>query len=180
MAADRGNRASRLTTARLRLRPVSATDRTRLAAIFRDPYVRRYLWDSQIADLAQVDAIIASSEETMRLHGLGLWCAAERAAASALAIGFAGARPMVSGEFELIYGFLPEHWGRGFALEAARAVVERAFALDQPRVWAGTDVENKASERVMRRLGMAFDHRVTVGGLPQIYYRLDRAEAPSE
>jgi ribosomal-protein-alanine N-acetyltransferase len=161
-----------LETRQLALRPVARSDRHRLLAIFRDPYVRRYLWDSRLAEPAEVDAIIAASESSFRAHGLGIWCAAERGGATT--IGFAGARPMASGDFELIYGFLPEHWGRGFALEAARAVVARAFERGQPRVWAGTDVENKASERVMRRLGMRFDRRETVGGLPQVYYVLER------
>jgi ribosomal-protein-alanine N-acetyltransferase len=174
-----GHRAE-LATPRLSLRPVSPADRARLRAIFRDPYVRRYLWDSLIVDFEQVDPIIAASEEAMRVHGLGIWCVAERGDASALAIGFAGARPMASGELELIYGFLPEHWGRGFALEASRAVLALAFERGHARVWAGTDVENKASERVMRRLGMRFDHRVTVNGLPQIYYVMERGRPARE
>jgi len=69
---------------------------------------------------------------------------------------------------------LPEHWGRGFAVEAARAVLARAFALGQKRVWAGTDLENKASQRVMQRLGMRFDRRERALGLPQVYYVIER------
>jgi ribosomal-protein-alanine N-acetyltransferase len=163
-----------LTTPRLALRACAPADRARLLAIFRDPYVRRYLWDSRIVDFADVDAIIAASEQALRAHGLGIWCAAEREPVAAQTIGFAGARPMASGEFELIYGFLPEHWGRGFALDAARAVMSHAFARGAARLWAGTDIENKASERVMQRLGMRFAHRVTVSGLPQIYYAIER------
>ena len=161
-------------TARLSLRPIAPADRERLHAIFRDPYVRRYLWDSELVSLARVDAVVAASEVSFREHGLGIWCAAERAARVSEMIGFVGARPMKSGELELIYGFLPAHWGRGFAEEAARAVMARAFEAGQARVWAGTDVENKASERVMRRLGMRFDRRETIGGLPQVYYVIDR------
>ena len=168
-----------LLTERLALRPCTGADRARLRAIFRDPYVRRYLWDAQLVDFEQVDAVIAASAQVLRERGLAIWCATQRGDPRAETIGFAGARPMERGEFELIYGFLPEHWGRGFAAEAARAVIERAFALGEPRIWAGTDRENKASERVMQQLGMRFDHRVTVNGLPQVYYVLERpAHAP--
>jgi ribosomal-protein-alanine N-acetyltransferase len=175
MVSEDDRSDARLTSPRLALRPITAADRSRLRAIFRDPYVRRYLWDSLIVDFEHVDAVIAASEESMRTLGLGFWSAAERSDPAQLVIGFAGARPMASGELELIYGFLPEHWGRGFALEAARAVIAHAFERGQPRIWAGTDLENKASERVMQRLGMRFDHRVTVNGLPQIYYVLERS-----
>ncbi|HEU4431201.1 MAG TPA: GNAT family N-acetyltransferase [Myxococcota bacterium] len=165
-----------LATPRLALRACGASDRDRLCAIFRDPYVRRYLWDSRIVDVADVDAVLAASDSSFRAHGVGIWCVSERAPRPGEVIGFAGARPVESAELELIYGFLPAYWGRGYALEAARAVLARAFALGQPRVWAGTDLENKASERVMQRLGMRFDRRERVGGLPQIYYVIERAD----
>lgn len=162
-------------TAPLALRPFAPADRLRLHAIFRDPYVRRYLWDSKLVSLATVDEVIAASEACFSKHGMGLWCVAEAGARSAPeTIGFAGLRPMASGEFELIYGFLPAHWRRGFASECASALMTDGFARGLARIWAGTDLENKASERVMRRLGMRFDRRETVSGLPQIFYVIER------
>jgi [ribosomal protein S5]-alanine N-acetyltransferase len=164
-----------LATARLSLRPVAPSDRARLRAIFRDPYVRRYLWDSVLVSSEAVDEVIAASEGSFREQGFGIWCVSERAREPSETIGFAGARPMKSGELELIYGFLPEHWGRGFAGETARAVMSLAFARGHGRVWAGTDLENKASQRVMQRLGMRFDRRETVAGLPQVFFVMERA-----
>lgn len=167
-----------LETERLALRPLAPADCERLWTIFRDPYVRRYLWDSLLVSRETVAGVIAASEQCFRERGLGIWGAAERTvtAAAGETIGFAGARPMASGELELIYGFLPEHWGRGFANEAARAVLGLGFARGEPRIWAITDVENKASARVMQRLGMRFVKREVVNGLPQVYYALERAE----
>jgi ribosomal-protein-alanine N-acetyltransferase len=166
-----------LATHRLALRPFAPSDRERLFAIFRDPYVRRYLWDSELVSRARVDDVIAASERSFRERGLGVWCVAECAAGErGETIGFAGARPMASGELELIYGFLPEHWGRGFAREVARAVLRECFTRGHSRVWAGTDVENKASERVMQRLGMRLAKREVVHGLPQVYYSIERAD----
>ncbi|MFH0909051.1 MAG: GNAT family N-acetyltransferase [bacterium] len=46
-------------------------------------------------------------------------------------------------------------WGKGFASEALKAVVD--WAMQQPwifRVWAVCDVENPASARVMEKVGM--------------------------
>ena len=166
--------AATLSTDRLALRPLTAAQRATLLAIFRDPYVRRYLWDSRIVDFADVDAVLAASDASFRAHGVGIWCVSARAKQDGGVIGFAGARPVEGPELELFYGFLPAYWGRGYALEAARAVLARAFALGQPRVWAGTDLENKASERVMQRLGMRFAGRETGGALPQIHYVIER------
>jgi RimJ/RimL family protein N-acetyltransferase len=45
-------------------------------------------------------------------------------------------------------------WGRGYATEAARAVLEWAFTtLDLNRVQAETDTRNLASARVLEKLG---------------------------
>jgi RimJ/RimL family protein N-acetyltransferase len=45
-------------------------------------------------------------------------------------------------------------WGRGYATEAARALLQWAFAtLDLNRVQAETDTRNAASARVLEKLG---------------------------
>lgn len=56
------------------------------------------------------------------------------------------------------FGFFlhPRHWGRGYATEAAQAIV--AWALSQPligRVWATCDAENHASVQVLEKLGLS-------------------------
>lgn len=46
-------------------------------------------------------------------------------------------------------------WGRGYATEAARAVVEWAFTNDGVyRVWTSVAVDNTASQRVLEKAGM--------------------------
>jgi len=46
-------------------------------------------------------------------------------------------------------------WGQGYMLEAARAVLDAAFRqLGLHRVWATCDPRNRASYRVMEKLGM--------------------------
>jgi ribosomal-protein-alanine N-acetyltransferase len=53
------------------------------------------------------------------------------------------------------YGAARAHWGRGYVPEATQAIIE--WALQQPsiyRVYATTDVENVASQRVLEKVGM--------------------------
>lgn len=64
--------------------------------------------------------------------------------------------PSAEGIVEIAYGFAAEHQGRGYATEAARALV--AFAFDTPtveRVCAHTKPEGAASGRVLTRSGFA-------------------------
>ena len=56
---------------------------------------------------------------------------------------------------ELGYWFGVDYWGRGFATEAARAVIEQGFAAGLPEVYAVVRPGNKASLAVCARLGMA-------------------------
>jgi RimJ/RimL family protein N-acetyltransferase len=55
--------------------------------------------------------------------------------------------------YELGYVFNPEYWGRGFATEAARALVSECFAAGAHRVLARCNPQNAASWRLLERLG---------------------------
>jgi RimJ/RimL family protein N-acetyltransferase len=88
-------------------------------------------------------------------------------------IGYATARPL---------------WGRGFATEAARAVVDAAFAthLDLNRVRAMADARNVASHRVLTKTGLAREgvlrqNRV-VRGVPidEVWFGILRSEWDSD
>jgi ribosomal-protein-alanine N-acetyltransferase len=57
---------------------------------------------------------------------------------------------------ELGYVLYRDHWGRGYATEAAKAVLEWAATREGVfRVWATCDVENVASARVLEKIGMS-------------------------
>ncbi len=58
-------------------------------------------------------------------------------------------------EVELGYWFAREHWGRGFATEAARAVIGLARTLGHRRLVAGHFADNPASGRVLRKIGFS-------------------------
>jgi len=55
---------------------------------------------------------------------------------------------------ELGYWIARDHWGRGYATEAGRGALEIARALGHRRVLAGHYIDNPASGRVMRKLGL--------------------------
>jgi len=64
-------------------------------------------------------------------------------------------------ETELGYFLLPAHWGRGYATEAARPVVEHALSeLGLESLVAIIHPENAPSVGVARKLGMEFDRQL--------------------
>ena len=71
-------------------------------------------------------------------------------------IGGIGLHPEAHGDWELGYWLTPDAWGRGYATEAGRVVLDMArHALGLRRVVARHFVDNAASGRVMRKLGFA-------------------------
>lgn len=59
------------------------------------------------------------------------------------------------GEAEIGYWIARQHWGRGYATEAAEAVLRIARTLGHRRITAGHFADNPASGRVLRKLGFA-------------------------
>lgn len=81
------------------------------------------------------------------------------------------------------YGIGSAWWGRGITTEAARAVVDWAFAnLEIDRVFATADARNVGSWTVMRHLGMQHEgtlraHRMQDGfAADEVVYGILRAE----
>jgi len=53
------------------------------------------------------------------------------------------------------YEFDPDHWGKGYATEAARAVAQYGFdVMKVHRIWADCVADNTGSIRVLTKLGM--------------------------
>jgi RimJ/RimL family protein N-acetyltransferase len=64
-------------------------------------------------------------------------------------------------EPELAYELLAEFHGNGYATEAARAVVDAAFATGRHRLWSTVRAWNAPSSRVLAKLGFHHDHSIT-------------------
>jgi ribosomal-protein-alanine N-acetyltransferase len=83
----------------------------------------------------------------------GIWVMIERESRSVIGdVGFIG--PPSDGSIELGYSVIPDRRRRGYATEAARAIV--VWALDQPGVEvvvASCDPDNAASIRTLERIG---------------------------
>jgi len=120
----------------------------------------------------RIRALLAANAVAFAVHGFGLWLVL----ADGRAAGFVGLRPREwASEPELFYGLAPDARGRGFATEAARAVIDLLFtAPGVTGAWAVTDPPNLASCRVLERLGMRLELEGEFDGKPSRVYRLRR------
>ncbi len=86
---------------------------------------------------------------------------------------------------ELGYWIAREHWGQGYATEAARAVLSQALALGHRRIVASHFVDNPASGRVLVKAGFRptgeLRRRYCPGrkaDVPALGYAIDLADGP--
>lgn len=173
-------------TGRLRCCPLSMDDLEALHRLWVSPGVRRYLFDDEVISRQRVEDEIRTSTRNFETIGCGLWSLFPRAGAlegvaSAQLIGFGGFRHFHEPpELQLLYGVCEECWGQGLASEAAAVMVRYGIEhCSLGQVIASADEPNRASIRVMEKLGMQFDRRVTVDGSDTVYYYIDRAHLPT-
>lgn len=161
-----------LETARLRFRPYAPDDVDALHRLWTDPSVRRYLFDDEIVARAIVLNEITQSTAQFAAHGYGQWCIFEKETSSL--IGFGGYRHFGDPpELQLLYGFAPHVWGRGYATEAARALIRYGFeVLGFDVVVACADVPNTASQRVLEKAGLIFRKQTIIDDGDVFYYTL--------
>ncbi|SNT07464.1 Protein N-acetyltransferase, RimJ/RimL family [Streptosporangium subroseum] len=142
-----------LTTERLILRPVTVQDQAGLLAHWTAPDVRKFLFDGVVLSPAEITEAVEDSVGSFAAAGYGLWLIRE--AGGNDLVGTAGLRPLEDLGIEVLYSLEPGAWGKGYATEAARAVVEHALGpLGLPEVLAEVDADNAASVAVVERLGM--------------------------
>jgi ribosomal-protein-alanine N-acetyltransferase len=142
-----------LTTERLVLRPVTSADHADLLGHWTAPDVRQFLFDGAVLSPDEITGAIEDSARGFAAAGYGLWLVRERDGTDL--VGTAGLRPLEDLGLEVVYSLVPGAWGRGYATEAARAVVEHALGpLGLREVLAEVDEGNEASVKVIERLGM--------------------------
>ncbi len=133
-----------------------------MLAYQRDPrYLRLYPWtDRTKADArAFVEMFLDQQEERPRRRfqlGITLSEGGE-------VMGSCGIRRKTENEWEADIGYdlAPEHWGRGYATEAALAMVAFGFReLGLHRVSSWCIADNVASARVLERVGLRMEGRL--------------------
>lgn len=175
-----------LTTSRLILRPWREPDRALFAQLNDDPRVMEFMPRRLSRD--ESDAFAQRAQEHIENHGWGLWAVEVKGGTEF--IGYVGlAAPRFDAPFlpaiEIGWRLAYEHWGLGYASEAAEAALRYAFEnLTLQQIVSFTSSLNKRSIAVMERIGMAcdaaggFDHPNLASGHPlraHVLYRLTRA-----
>ena len=162
-----------LCTPRLILKPLEVADVDWLHALWTLPEVRRYLWDGELVPRSQTREMIVQSEAAHKEKTYGLF-SISACINQSTPFGFTGFWPFFDPpQIQLICGLDPACWGKGYAHEASRAIIEYGKTqLGMEKIIAATDPPNQASIRAMERLGMRRAGEATMDGNPTLFFEI--------
>jgi RimJ/RimL family protein N-acetyltransferase len=146
-----------LETDRLVLRRFTRDDIDAVVDLDSDPQVRRFVEDGEpVNRAAAAECIEHWLGYYERSDIFGFWAAIEKDSGQFL--GWFHLRPHADappGEPELGYRLVSSAWGKGYATEGSRALIDKGFeSPDVMRVVASTMAIHTASRRVMEKAGM--------------------------
>lgn len=158
-------------TARLTVRHLYPQDLDALAALCADARAMQYMGDGDTLTREQCAAWIDICQEKYRARGYGTSAIVETH--SGAFVGICGVIRAPENDFdEIIYALQPAFWGKGYATEAARAMLAYVFGISTlDTIYATLHAENLASTRMMPKLGMAFvrDEPDPDGSITRVY-----------
>lgn len=160
-----------LTTERLQLKYLQPADIKPLIDLWCDPAVTRFMGGAR--DRAKLEVSFEEDVKDPFAEKYDLWPVTEKD--SGKVVGHCGLLDKeVAGEkeIELIYVFCTAAWGKGYAVEIGLALIQYAFKeLNECRLIALIDPENRASEKVAVKVGMHFEKEVLRprGSMKKVY-----------
>jgi RimJ/RimL family protein N-acetyltransferase len=150
-----------LETKRLVLRRLRAGDAAFILQLVNEPAWVRYIGDKGIRTLEEARDYIENGPVAMyQRFGFGLYLVELRESAEPIGICGLIKREALE-EIDLGFALLSAFRGKGFAFEAAAAVMEygwRTFAI--PRLLAITSQDNHVSGRLLEKLGFRFERLI--------------------
>lgn len=144
-----------LNTPRLYLREFTTDDAQLLVDLNSDPDVTRYTGDGEVT-VEQAEEIITTIIRPQYANKIGRW--AVHLSSNDEFIGWCGLKYIAElNETDLGYRFFKSHWGKGYATESAKVVLEYGFrVLKLDQVVARAAIENHASINVIQKLNFKF------------------------
>lgn len=152
-------------TERLQLRAITVEDHTLMLAVWNDPAFIRNVADRGIRDEEQArEAIASGAQKLFEDYGYGPYCMSLKSDGSMIGICGLFKRDNLD-DPDIGFAVLPDYCGKGFAGEAAAAVVDHARGeLALPNITAIVSASNVPSIGLIEKLGLSFERMITMPG----------------
>jgi [ribosomal protein S5]-alanine N-acetyltransferase len=152
-----------LATERLKLRLITVDDAEFVLQLMNEPSFHKNIGDRGLRTVAQAADYLEKNTFTMyREHGFGLWMVELKTTGERIGICGLLKRPTLD-NVDIGFAYMPAHWGKGFALEAASGVLKYGHDnLGLKRIVGIVSPHNAASIRILEKLGMKYEKTITL------------------
>jgi len=164
-------------TDRLYLREIKEHDAAALFELDSDPEVHRFLGNQPLKKIEEALPVVQFIRQQYHENGIGRWAVIEKE--SEQMIGWAGFKLIKdtvnghTGYYDLGYRFMRKHWGKGYATEVAKALLDYGFnEMNLEVIYAIADIENLASRSVLEKVGMVCTGTFIYDNLPHHWFEL--------
>jgi RimJ/RimL family protein N-acetyltransferase len=147
-----------LETDRLIIRWLTTEDAEFILQLLNEPSWLKFIGDKGVRTIADARAYILSGPvEMYSRFGFGLYLVEQKK--EHLSIGICGLIKRDSlADVDIGFAFLPKYWGKGYAHEAASAIMEYGrTVLGLTRIVAITSANNDSSAKLLEKLGLRFE-----------------------
>lgn len=164
-------------TERLYFRELLVTDEAGIFELDADPEVHQYLGKQQIVTIEQARKTIQFIRDQYISNGVGRLAIIEKETNSF--VGWGGFKLItepVNGHkdyHDLGYRFIKKYWGKGYATESTKAVIEYGLnILKLQEIFAIADEGNLASKKVLEKCGFVYKSSFDYENTPHDWFEL--------
>jgi RimJ/RimL family protein N-acetyltransferase len=160
----------KLETERLYLREFTLDDAEMIFQMHQDVAITKYTGDPVPWDnIELVQQILTDTILPQYKNNIGRWAVYLKSTNEFL--GWCGLKD-VNGEIDLGYRYIQKYWGKGYAIEAAKAVLNYGIQLKLKNIIGRADGRNTASIKVLEKIGLTFKEIYLEDGVESVKYIL--------
>lgn len=148
-------------TQNLLFREITLDDVDAMFELDSDPEVHRYLGNNPVQEKTQITEAINFIRKQYADNGIGRWAVVNKATGEFM--GWSGLKLVTTPTnnhkdyLDLGYRLIKRFWGKGFAMESAKASLNYAFeTLGHQEVFAMAHIENIGSNKILKNLGFSW------------------------
>ncbi len=149
-----------LETSRLILRHLKIADADFILSLLNTKGFLDNVGDRGVRDVLQAETYLLDGPlASYAQNGFGLYLVELKESGQSIGLSGLVKRPRFDSP-DLGYAFLPEYWGKGYAIESAQAVLLHCQTLGLKQVLGIVSLDNEASISVLEKLGMSYKETI--------------------
>jgi ribosomal-protein-alanine N-acetyltransferase len=168
---------SPIETERLILRELLESDAEKMFEMDSNPNVHIFVGKKALKHINETHEHIRLIQQQYKDFGTGRWAVVLKGTGEF--IGWSGIKFITSlinkhqNFYEIGYRFNEKYWGKGFATESGKALIDYAFnTMRIEAVYAYADEDNENSRNVLEKLGLKYINSFEYEGETEVWYEL--------